>query len=74
MQLTILLSNDGAGLALSVSQASAINLLDYNDYYSLGDNIASWENTDLQFLEDLQNIDGQDSNSVSKEVTICFCQ
>ncbi len=60
-----ILSNEGTGLSLSVTQASAINTLDYNDYYSLGDYIASWENTGLQTVQDLQNVDGQDNNSVS---------
>ncbi len=42
--------------------------IDYNDYYTAGTNLAFWGTTDVSDLSALQALNGQDNNSVSKEI------
>ena len=53
------------GRAYYVSQPSAINTSDYNDFYTTGPNLAYWGGTDVADLAALQTASSKDPNSVS---------
>jgi uncharacterized repeat protein (TIGR01451 family) len=56
-------SASGAGLACNYYSPAAIGTCDYNNYYSPGNYLGSWNNVSYMTLAELQAASGKDANS-----------
>ncbi|MEF8811185.1 MAG: right-handed parallel beta-helix repeat-containing protein, partial [Bacteroidales bacterium] len=63
--LNNIFSNVGGGYAAKYERASAIDSLDYNDYYTAGNDLAVWESTVCPDLDSLQSASGMDQHALS---------
>jgi len=63
--LNNIFSNVGGGYAAKHERASAIDSMDYNDYYTAGNDLVVWESTVCPNLDSLQSASGMDMHSVS---------
>jgi len=63
--LNNIFSNVGGGYAAKHERASAIDSMDYNDYYTAGNDLVVWESTICPDLDSLQSASGMDMHSVS---------
>ncbi len=58
-------ANFAGGYAFYLSTGSALSESDYNNYYTLGNNLANWSGSNISNLDDLQTLNGGDVNSIS---------
>jgi hypothetical protein len=59
--------NTGGGYAYRVTHPSAVDLSDYNDIFTSGEQFAHWGGDDVADLAGLQNASGKDQNSISAD-------
>jgi pectin methylesterase-like acyl-CoA thioesterase len=59
--------NTGGGYAYRVTHPTAVDLSDYNDIFTSGEQFAHWGGDDVADLAGLQNASGKDLNSISAD-------